>query len=285
MKNILILLLTLSGFAVQAQDAPKMNTLSITDFKGKEKKAAPTFEGVVTITDTKEVGFAGEYQVKGYQVASTITIKEGEKRKKIINNEDQTVIALKKVKGEKLAIKTLKTDAGKSAGEIKLSVTKETKKIGDYNCSKVVANDSYTKIEAWVATDLKIYFGDLLAAENGLEMLNEITSKEGVEGTILEMTRTDMAKGTSSTMTVSVEAKKVKDKAFKIPKGYKLVDQTRKPSRARSMPSATSFSGVTNRAYEIQKKVREGKMEAPADGSAPAAAPAKEAAPAPKKEK
>ena len=280
MKNILILLLTVCGLAVQAQAPQKINTISLGDLPAQ--KAPSTFEGIIKVTDSQKIGFAGEYTMRGHQVASTITLDEGKKIKKILDNKERSIITLKKKKGDKLAIKRLReTNMQKAPANITVSVSEETKKIGNYNCTKVTANDTYTKVEAWVSSDLDINLGELFTGQNRLRMINKITSRQGLPGTILEMTRTDIATGTKTEMAVSIQAKKVKDKAFKIPKGYKLIDRTRKPAPARSMPSATSFKGVKNRAYEIQKKVREGKMEKPANGTAPA----KEAAPAPKKEK
>jgi len=276
MKNILILLLTISGLAVQAQ----VSTISLADIPAK--KAPSTFEGIVKITDTEKIGFTGEYIVRKHQVASTIPLGEDKKIKKILDNNERSIITLKKKKGDKLAIKTLRErNTQKAPAQITMSVSEETKKIGNYNCTKVIANDDNTKVEAWVTSDLDINLGEILTNQNRLQMINKLTSRQGVAGTILKMTRTDIATGTKTEMAVTVQSKKIKDKAFKIPKGYKLIDRTRKSNSARSMPSASSFKGVTNRAYEIQKKVREGKMEKPADGTAPA----QEAAPAPKKEK
>lgn len=300
MKNLLILILALSCFSVNAQkksskkmegttltgkkeDAPKIIT-----YQPAEKKAAQVndFQGILKITDSRNIGFAGTFLIKESNVAGEMPLSESTTSKSIIDNQASTIIVLNEKK--KVAVKTRRvahqrdyTPAnadGTPAKKTVITVTKETKTISGFVCTKVIGDDGYTRIEAWVAPELKFNLSDLLPTASGTHLIRKI-NKDGLNGMIMKMNSYDTASGKSFNLNVTAEAKKVKNKSFKIPKGYKIVDHTNIVGTSRPAPSVSSFGDIRKKAFAAQKKMNEAKAagaateggeEAPTEKSAPA---------------
>lgn len=302
MKNLLILILALSCFSVNAQkkSSKKIEQTTLTGkaapeamtFQIAEKKAAEVndFEGILKITDSRNIGFAGTFLLKELKVAGEMPLSESATSKSIIDNRASTVIVLNEKKKE--AVKTRRiahqrdyTPAnadGTPAKKTVITVTKETKTISGFVCTKVVGDDGYTRIEAWVAPKLKFNLSDLLPTTSGTHLIRKI-NKDGLNGMIMKMNSYDTASGKSFNLNVTTEAKKVRDKSFKIPKGYKIIDHTNIVGASRPAPSVSSFGDIRKKAFAAQKKMNEAKAAGAATEEGEEA-PAKKSAPAKEKE-
>lgn len=312
MKKLLILLFSLSLFGLNAQNkqtkkerkANQKKEQSLKEFvpashqyqknkkqivtpKNEVAKTAspPGFEGSVTLTNTDKKGLAGLFLVEGKQVSATIPGPMNSELKYLIQNNERTEIQLTKQKGKKVAYKqrrvALQMPAGlvldkKDKGQKKVTKTGKTKTIAGYNCQEVQVKDNVTQLHAWVTTDIPVNFDDLMPkAVNSAEYLSAVNSRDGIMNAMLiEATQKEITSGKSFTITAQVEKKKIKDKEFKVPNGYRLVDQTRMSTKARSISPAASVGAAQNKAKNALKQMEAAKKAAA--GEAAPATPIKE---------
>ena len=291
MKNLLAIIFCISFLSIQAQ----------TD----------GFVGVIKAASSSPEGLAGEFLVKGKKVAQKNPKNAKADMVLLIDNEKHEYYELKTVAGKKVAMKYPKPAVSAFGGKMVNSmekavksaltignghdiekqaaariknvvVTGETKKIGDYTCTKVTAKDDQTKVVAWITKEIPLNYLDLVKNPQKLYLLANMTNKyAGVKGLIMEMSVKNLSKGTSVTTNLEVTAKKVKNKKFKIPESYTVMDMSN-TKRGNKVPSTKSMKSVTDRAYEMQNKVREQqkkdamkKEQAPSPEAAPKAAPVK----------
>jgi len=270
MKKVLILLFSLSFLGLEAQ-VKEIKGARVQEKKveKKQEKILPSFEGSIKIVNSDPKGFTGEFLVSGKKVASTLPGYNKEEVKSFIFNNDRTEILLQNQKGKKLAIKRrrgpmiMPADTKMKKGVAKVVSTGKKKTIGEYNCQEVTVTDNTTDFKAWVTTDIPLNMKDIWPSSNiDGQYISAVNSRNGIRrGMIMEATQRDIASGKSFTMTTQIEKKKVKEKEFKIPNGYKLVDQTRMSRNVKSIsPGATVGSA--------QKKAAEA-GETPATPTAP----------------
>jgi hypothetical protein len=138
----------------------------------------------------------------------------------IFNAADETSTTLLEMMGQKFAIKMSKEDIEKENAKMQdysVEQTDETKDIAGYSCKKVLItytqDGKTTTQEAWFTEEL---------GEGAFNATNPIF--KDIKGTLLEFTVNES--GMTMTMTaVSVDKKKISDKEFDIPEGYKEVTQ------------------------------------------------------------
>ncbi len=299
MKKVLILLFSLSFFGLDAQVkqqsrtnrkqtvkkntdgklVPKYKRFEKTRAKAEkknQKKAAPSFEGVIKLVNSDVKGLKGEFLINGKKVAATLPGATKAGNKVFILNDERVEISLQTQQGSKLAIKQrrvpLKMPKGvstdkKEKGVTKIIKTGETKTIGEYKCHEVTIKDNLTDFQAWVTMQVPVNIKDILPKTVTVaEYLKLVNSRDGImNAMVMEATQKDIATGKSFTITAQVDKKKIKDKEFEIPDGYRLVDQTRMSTNVRAISPASSVGAAQNKVKDAMKKMEEAHAkEAPA---------------------
>ncbi len=304
MKKVLILLFSLSFFGLDAQVkqqtrtnrkqtikkntdgklVPKYKRFEKTQAKAEkknQKKAAPTFEGAIKLINSDVKGLKGEFLIDGKKVAAILPGATKAGSKFFILNDERAEISLQTQQGSKLAIKQRRTPLSlpkglstgkKDKGVAKIIKTGKTKTIGEYKCHEVTIKDNVTDFQAWVTMQVPVNIKDILPMTVTVaEYLNLVNSRDGImHAMVMEATQRDIASGKSFTITAQVEKKKIKDKEFKIPDGYRLVDQTRMSTNVRAISPAASVGAAQNKAKDALKKMQDAHAkEAPATPASP----------------
>lgn len=186
------------------------------------------FEGVIKFEKYKADTTKYMYQVKGKQVRITEFGADGsEKGIQLVDLDKKSVIALS-------PDRKLYMDAAnaKDAVLVNPQVTKTTnkKKIAGYDCTEWIAKSEKdnTMISYWVGGDKFDFFVPMLSTLNRKDRLSkyfvEIPDNKGVFTMMGEEKSLD---GTLKTtlMVTSVEAKKLDQGLFEIPKGYQKFEK------------------------------------------------------------
>lgn len=203
---------------------------------------AQDFEGTITMTST-EMGEDMElvFTVKGKQVLIEADTPDG-KVVTLAEKGSENVTTLFDRQGKKFGLKmgaeTMQmieqqggfTKTGGQKGKMDITVTKDTKNIDGYSCTKVIGKDDNIKVEGWITQDLGFTVMDLMpnfmqnaiAQEEGNDLQMEIMRK----GFLLEGTEEDLKTGEKSSVKLVVNKQKVGDEVFSGFGDYKIYDMT-----------------------------------------------------------
>lgn len=186
------------------------------------------FEGVIKFEKYKNDTTKYMYHIKGKQIRITEFGNDGsEKGVQLVDLEKKTVIALS-------PDRKLYMDAAnaKDAVLVNPQVTKTTnkKKVAGYDCTEWIAKSDKdnTIISYWVGGDKFDFFVPLLTTLNRKDRLSkyfvEIPDNKGVFTMLGEERSLDGTVKTTLKVT-SVEAKKLEQSLFEIPKGFQKFEK------------------------------------------------------------
>lgn len=152
---------------------------------------------------------------KGGKTRVEMNMAMGVKNVTIADSDAKTAVSLIDMMGQKFAITTdaNNPEAEKAVEEAKVTVTKDSKKIAGYNCTKaVIETKDGDKQEVWFTKDLKLPKGHV----NGpMKKIDGSVLQYGINQNGMEMVLT--AK--------EVVKEKVSDDKFAIPADYKKMTQ------------------------------------------------------------
>lgn len=201
---------------------------------------AQDFEGIIKITNSAPGGLDATFTLKGnlvlmeqvyenkimkvlYDKATsdmTNIVDDGEKKMAIkMNLNSNPAMAQMKKNFE---------DRNKGKMEdLKITITTDTKTIGDYECVKVLGEDEDTEAVAWIAKDLKLDFTDLMPqTKQVIGARHPVQEKIGMEGFIMDLDVKNKKTKEQYQMKAEVEEKTILDNAFDIPEEYTYFDMT-----------------------------------------------------------
>lgn len=169
---------------------------------------------------------------KGNKIALTpqVTGTQGQ-MKIIVDHGAKKQYMLMDANGQKMAMAMDLTDIEKAieqSKDPKVTITKETKVIDGYKCTKVITETDETISEMWLTEDLGLNYGDLY------KMVSSNKSPQGsnygipvmknVKGFPVQMVITDKKKNEPMTVNIkNISKAKVEDKAFSM-EGYQMMD-------------------------------------------------------------
>jgi len=202
---------------------------------------AQDFEGVITMTTTEKEDMVLVFTVKGDKVLIEADTDEG---KVVTLSERSTnqVTTLFEREGKKFGMKmgpeTMQmieqqggfTKTGGKKGKMDITVTKDTKTIDGYNCTKVVGKDDEKEVEAWITQELGFTVFDLMPSmmKKAIEQDGDSNLQQEImrRGFLLEGYETDLKTGEKNSIKLTVQKQKVDNDIFNGYSDYKIYDMT-----------------------------------------------------------
>lgn len=200
---------------------------------------AQAFEGIITMTTTEKVDMELIFTVKGDQVLIEADTEDG-KVVTLSNRKSETVTTLFEREGKKFGLKMgpetmqmigqeIAENANSAEKKWDITVTKDTKMIDNFQCTKVIGQDEENSVVAWITQDLGFTVFDLMPsmmekaiAQEGGGIQQQIMSK----GFLLEAQQTDLKTGEKTDIKLTVKKQKVQDSVFDYSSDYKIFDMT-----------------------------------------------------------
>ncbi|HMT27660.1 MAG TPA: DUF4412 domain-containing protein, partial [Bacteroidia bacterium] len=133
--------------------------------------------------------------------------------------------------GQKMAMVMEMTDIEKAieqAKDPKITVTKETKVIDTYKCTKVISETEENTSDMWLTQDLGLNYSDLykMVTTNKSPAGGNygMPAMKNIKGFPIQMIITDKKKGETTTINIrKISKAKVDDKVFSM-EGYQMMD-------------------------------------------------------------
>lgn len=133
--------------------------------------------------------------------------------------------------GQKLAMAMEMTDIEKTIEQTKdpkITITKETKTIDTYKCTKVITETEENTNEMWLTQDLGLNYSDLykMVSSNKSPQGGNygIPAMKNIKGFPIQMVITDKKKGDVTTVNIrNISKAKIDEKVFSM-EGYQLMD-------------------------------------------------------------
>jgi len=220
MRYYLTLLILTTLFRVTAQDDP-----------------IKPFEGTFTISTSSDDGIQADFTIKEKMLMMTTETEKGPITQ--ISNQktgDKTILQTKEDK--KLAIiKNDKTSpkksreipkaAPKAGAEMDLKLTKETKKLQGFNCTKVTFKNDQHEAVGWVTNDFDLDYRKafkILKKQKGPTYPFENAFAK--EGFLILLNVKELATEQEHEFKITAKRQKVDPVVFEIPEEYKVTDLT-----------------------------------------------------------
>jgi len=169
---------------------------------------------------------------KGNKIALTpqVTGTQGQ-MKIIVDHTAKKQYMLMDANGQKMAMAMDMTDIEKAieqSKDPKITITKETKVIDGYKCTKVITETDESISEMWLTEDLGLNYGDLykmVSSNKSPQGSNYgIPAMKNVKGFPVQMVITDKKKNEAMTINIkNISKAKVEDKSFSM-EGYQMMD-------------------------------------------------------------
>ncbi len=169
---------------------------------------------------------------KGTKIAMTpqVTGTQGQ-MKIIVDHAAKKQYMLMDGNGQKMAMVMEMTDIEKAieqSKDPKITITKETKVIDGYKCTKVITETDESVSEMWLTEDLGLNYGDLykmVSSNKSPQGSNyNIPAMKNVKGFPVQMVMTDKKKNETVTVNIkNISKAKVDDKVFSL-EGYQMMD-------------------------------------------------------------
>ncbi|MDQ3052117.1 MAG: DUF4412 domain-containing protein [Bacteroidota bacterium] len=211
-KVVLIVLLGIfSAFAATAQDLSF--NLSVTTPKSTEPMRMKVFvSGMKVAMQPENMGTPG---------AMTILVDNSAGKQYVLMNAN----------GQKMAMAVNLNDVQKStdiAKEPKVTLTKETRVIDGYKCTRVITETDDQKTDLWITQDVGMQYADFYKMFNASKgpqgAMMKIPELKNVKGFPVEIVSTDKKKGETLTLKIqNISKAKVDQKLFSL-EGYTLMD-------------------------------------------------------------
>ncbi len=157
----------------------KLSILIVALFALSMNINAQSFEGILVMNMTAQgMNVTQEYKVKGDRALAELKMGGIPVQKMFIDGEKKEMYMLME-KEQKIAMK-LKIDDDKNNDkkQPKVTVTKETKDILGYKCTKIIVEDDKKSTTAWVTKELNLDFSKL-SGKSKKGSNNDVLSKHG----------------------------------------------------------------------------------------------------------
>jgi len=201
---------------------------------------AQNFEGIITMTTSDKIDMELLFTIKGKQVLIEADTDDG-KVTTFSNKDSENITTLFEREGKKFGLKMgpeTMNMMGEKATDLKnkqdkkwdITITKDTKMIDKYKCTKVIGKDDKNEVIAWITQDLGFTIFDIMPAmmekaigEDGQSDLQQEIMRKGF---LLEAYQTDLETGEKTNVKITVKKQKVDDAKFDFSSDYKVYDLT-----------------------------------------------------------
>lgn len=213
--------------------APKTSLLTLITFLFMFPLVAQDLSFTMEMTSTKQQDpMIMKVVSKGNKIALTPQVAGTQGQMKIIvDHGAKKQYMLMDANGQKMAMAMDMTDIEKAIEESKdpkITITKESKVIDGYKCTKVITETAETNSEMWLTEDLGLNYGDLykmVSSNKSPQGSNYgIPAMKNIKGFPVQMVITDKKKNEPMNINIkNISKAKVDEKAFSLA-GYQMMD-------------------------------------------------------------